>query len=50
MARRNRPAAARRVQRSKISLPVRLERVIDQLIGDATDALTYMGSEKSTRN
>lgn len=48
MARRNRPVV-RRVQRSKNSLPVRLERVIDQLIGDATDALIYMSSDNRGR-
>ncbi len=45
MARRNRPTTTRRIQRSKTSIPARLERVIDQLMGDATDALIYMSSD-----
>lgn len=48
MARRNRPTV-RRIQRSKTSIPARLERVIDQLVGDAADALIYMSSDNRGR-
>ena len=45
MARRNRPTRTR-VQRPKSALPVRLERALHQIMGDATEALIYMSTER----